>query len=153
MEVDFSFQLLRRFHPEVLTPGLRAEARSFVQATNLDTYRLLSRVFDLASGLDPDDDAAIRSAMTEMRREVDESTLALRRRGEWVLDQLHRAYVGRGRPVAGPQQLPEAGAPAVPDALLAALRGEGGGLAPSAGFGVFAQPIPYEVFRSRLESA
>jgi radical SAM superfamily enzyme YgiQ (UPF0313 family) len=156
MEVDFSFQLLRRFHPEVLTPGLRGEARSFVQATNLETYRLLSRVYDLVQTLDPVDDARVHAAMLDMRRAVDASSLALRSRGERVLSELHGAYAGRSAQVARPPSQAGAAvreiAPVLHELLSALRMGEGGVGAPLAGFGVLARPIPYELFRSRIGS-
>ena len=43
MQVDFYFQLLRRFHPELLTRRMRAGVRNFIKQTNLDTYECLAR--------------------------------------------------------------------------------------------------------------
>jgi hypothetical protein len=36
--VDFTFQLLRRFYPEVLNQTLRGAVRNFIKQANLDTY-------------------------------------------------------------------------------------------------------------------
>jgi anaerobic magnesium-protoporphyrin IX monomethyl ester cyclase len=95
MEVDFSFQLLRRFHPEFLTQELRSEVRSFIKETNLDTYRSLSRIWDIVQAVDPGDQAQVRSAMRSMRQRVDDAGIGLRARGERILERLRRSWTER----------------------------------------------------------
>src|ERR1019366_7783200 len=55
MQVDFCYQLLRRFHPDTLSQSLRAATRNFVKETNLDTYALLSEIYDFVAAADPHD--------------------------------------------------------------------------------------------------
>ncbi len=148
MEVDFSFQLLRRFYPDVLTQELRSEVRSFIKETNIDTYRCLCQIYDIVASVQPDDERAIKGAMKSMRQRVDQGGVELRSRGEWILQRLRRAYAER-----------ESGAgevvfwkdvPTIPwleTALAPYGRTEEG-----MGFGMLKQPIPYEEFRRQLDS-
>jgi anaerobic magnesium-protoporphyrin IX monomethyl ester cyclase len=95
MEVDFSYLLLRRFFADRLNEELRGEVRSFIKETNLDTYRHLCRIYDLAMTLDPQDQEQIRPAMMDMRQRVDSRSRILRARGEDILKRLQAAYEGR----------------------------------------------------------
>ena len=159
MEVDFSFQLLRRFHPELLSQELRSEVRSFIKETNIDTYRCLSRVYDIALAIDPADQLAAHSAMREMRLRVDEGGLDLRARGERILERLRHAWEGRGEgqpradlATAGVSDISFGNLGAIPYAGLASLsqadiEASGVGL-----FGPLRTPIPYAEFKRRLEA-
>ena len=95
MEVDFTFQLLRRFHPETLSEALRAAVRNFIKSTNLDTYRHLAAIYDAVAAMDPSDHAAVRAVAGEMRTSVDEAGRDLHRQGEQILGWLNAAYAGR----------------------------------------------------------
>lgn len=141
MEVDFSFQLMRRFHQDILSQELRAEVRSFIKETNIDTYRCLSRIYDLVRSIDPEDQDAIRAAMRSMRQRVDEGGIALRARGERILQRLQRTWEERegGRPDELPQAeeaTHTAGAAAGPTGLDF--------------FGALREPIPYHEFKKRM---
>lgn len=149
MEVDFSLQLMRRFYPERLSETVRAEARSFVQATNLETFRLLSAVYDLAATLDPQDELAVHAAMRAMRARVDASSAALHARGRRALDGLHGVYRAGGARAS-------AAAPAggVPVDVVPGTGRAWEGIAPPAafGFGALARPVPYALFRRQSET-
>jgi anaerobic magnesium-protoporphyrin IX monomethyl ester cyclase len=157
MEVDFSFQLLRRFYPEILSQELRSEVRSFIKETNIDTYRCLCQIYDTVTAIRPDDEKAIRGAMATMRQRVDQGGAELRARGEWILQRLRRAYAereSRGREVVFWRD-----APTIPflESALAPYEGREGRMgSPSSDhrsiFGMLRQPIPYEEFRRQLDS-
>jgi anaerobic magnesium-protoporphyrin IX monomethyl ester cyclase len=154
MEVDFSFQLLRRFHPELLSQELRSEVRAFIKETNIDTYRCLSRIWDIVQAMDPADQETLRSAMTSMRLRVDDGGIALRARGERILGRLQRAWVERqpespldeptGR--TGISVLDGGGVPYWGIESLARPGSDPVGL----GFFGGGTPIPYAEFRRRL---
>lgn len=156
MEVDFSFQLLRRFHRELLTQELRSEVRSFIKETNLDTYRSLSRVWDIVQAIDSDDRTAIRAAMRSMRQRVDDAGTGLRARGERILERLHRAWTERqperpGEEVTGSDGVFLFGGEAIPYIGiedLARTRAESAGLG---FFGSLRKPIPYAEFKRQLQ--
>lgn len=157
MEVDFTFQLLRRFHPEILTQELRSEVRTFIKETNIDTYRCLSRIWDLVNIVDPFDDDAVKDSMRQMRRRVDEGGVELRSRGERVLEWLRVAHgtIGVAKSLSdailsGEPNLPTRSG-VMPYCGIAGL--SGGERDPVAvGFlGSFATPIPYAEFRKKLD--
>jgi hypothetical protein len=92
MEVDFSFQLLRRFYIDRLSEELRAEVRAFIKQTNIDTHRHLSRIYDIVQFIDPANDSMVKDAMKEMRYLVDSNSAALRDQGERIMDSLDKAF-------------------------------------------------------------
>jgi hypothetical protein len=161
MQVDFTFQLLRRFHPEVLTQTLRAEVRNFIKQTNLDTYECLCQIYDFVSTTDPQDQVLIHAFARELRERVDYRSQELHAQGERILGWLDDARERRGR-------LPEASKPLLSVAGLSFLackpapyRGldtlnELELIAPDGwtdeadSFGVTAAPIPYTLFKARL---
>ncbi len=157
MEVDFTFQLLRRFFPEALSQEARGEARTFIKETNLDTFRCLSRVWDLVQAVDPADEPAIHAAMREVRERVDAGDLALRPRGERVLARLRREHAAalQGRPAVTAAPLPDrcvvgAAAPYRGAASLAE------GDFDAVGTGLFGMPhglVAYEDFRRIRDAA
>jgi radical SAM superfamily enzyme YgiQ (UPF0313 family) len=157
MEVDFSFQLLRRFYPEVLNQGLRSEVRSFIKETNIDTYRHLSQIYDLVTAIEPDDDKAVRGAMTAMRRRVDFGGAQLRSKGEWVLESLRRAH-GEDKSPGRQVIIRNEGTPIsyLESAIIPyAGRGDAAGWASAdqqGFFGMLRHPMPYEEFRRQLEN-
>jgi anaerobic magnesium-protoporphyrin IX monomethyl ester cyclase len=145
MQVDFYFQLLRRFHPELLTQSLRAAVRTFIRYTNLDSYECLCRIYDFVAGCDPDDQVRLRDFAREMRERVDGRSRDLLARGEQILHWLETSYARRDEgplealempAITGPvvglrQQAPESGNPLDP-------------------LGLTPVPIPYQVFKARL---
>jgi radical SAM superfamily enzyme YgiQ (UPF0313 family) len=157
MEVDFSFQLLRRFHPELLTQGLRSEGRSFIKETNIDTYRCLSRIWDIVQAIDPTDQEAIRAAMRSMRQRVDDGGIELRARGERILERLRRAW-GEGQPeqplegTAGSGRISLFDGEAIPYTGIESLGRTGIDPVGLGFFGALAKPVPYAEFRQRMQS-
>ena len=101
MEVDFSYQLMRRFHLERLCEELRAEVRAFIKETNVDTHRHLCRIYDFVQSVDPIDQDEIELFMKTMRHRVDESSRNLRVQGQRIMDRLEKAYAGI--PLSNPQ--------------------------------------------------
>lgn len=163
MQVDFYFQLLRRFHPQMLTQTLRGAVRSFIKQTNLDTYQCLCQIYDFVAAVSPNDQVMIRDFAREMRERVDERSKDLRAQGERIQRRLGDAYERRGqgakvaRPMPAEVGLPFLGCKPVPyrglDSLteleLATL--EAGWVDVADFFGIAPAPIPYHVFKSRLE--
>lgn len=163
MQVDFYFQLLRRFHPKVLTQTLRGAVRNFIKQTNLDTYQCLCRIYDFVAAANPNDQVIIRDFAREMRERVDERSKELRAQGERIQRQLGDAYERRdqgakvtrstpaevGLPFLNCRPVPYRGLDSLVELNLATPRA---GRADIAGlFGIAPAPIPYYVFKSRLE--
>ncbi len=156
MEVDFSFQLLRRFYPEILSQELRSEVRSFIKETNIDTYRCLCRIYDIVKAIQPDDEKAIRGAMATLRQRVDHAGAELRSKGEWILQRLRRAYAEKE---SGSQEVDiwkDAAAAPFPDSVLVPDGVEEGRRAfawtdRQGIFGLLRHPIPYQEFRKQLD--
>jgi radical SAM superfamily enzyme YgiQ (UPF0313 family) len=152
MQVDFYFQLLRRFHPEVLSQTLRGAVRTFIKQTNLDTYECLCRIYDFAALADPGDQVMIRGFAREMREHVDQRSQSLHLQGERLLRRLEEAFQNRGRSPALQKPtfaagLPSIGCCAVPYRGTDSLHGIdflNGGEEPGDG------PIPYHIFKSQL---
>jgi radical SAM superfamily enzyme YgiQ (UPF0313 family) len=146
MQVDFYFQLLRRFHPESLTQSLRAAVRNFIKLTNLDTYECLSRIYDFVAVTDPTNTAKSREFASEMRQRIDDRSRDLLARGECILKWLETTYDRRALgPVAVPEMLDTGTA-------TPTLRGRPFQTAnPLDPLGLTPVPIPYELFKSRLE--
>ena len=174
MQVDFTFQLLRRFNPEVLTETLRAAVRNFIKRTNLDTYAHLSSIYDVVSATDPTDKDAIHRFADEMRTSVDRNGRSLHAEGERVLTWLNSAYDHRNesRPLWQPIEVePEAKAPLTPLAANLAFlscspvpyngpESVADAVSFAAGVGdnsnlwsLAAAPIPYHIVKQRLEQA
>jgi len=163
MEVDFYFQLLRRFHPQVLTQTLRGTVRSFIKQTNLDTYQCLCQIYDFVATGDPNDQVMIRCFAREMRERVDKRSKELRAQGERIQRRLGDAYERRDQDAKVPRPTPIRigwpfeGCKPVPYRGLDSVR-ELEFVTPEAGwedvtdlFGIAPTPILYQVFKSRLE--
>jgi anaerobic magnesium-protoporphyrin IX monomethyl ester cyclase len=153
MQVDFYLQLLRRFQPERLTAGLRAQARNFIRLTNLDTYYHLCRIYDHVASADLADPTEGQYFAQQLRAEVDERSSDLRCFGEEVLEQLEAAHSG----------LPMASVPSDPLATGLCAAGHGPRVGRQAvsepspwslldPFGLTGEPIPYEQFRRALDA-
>jgi hypothetical protein len=157
MEVDFSFQLLRRFHPELLAQGLRSEGRSFIKETNLDTYRCLSWIWDIVQTIDPADQEAIRGAMRSMRQRVDDGGVELRSHGERILERLRRAWTDQQpeRPIeatAGNVGISLFDGEAIPYTGIENLARSGTVPVGLNFFGVLRTPVPYAEFKRQMQS-
>jgi hypothetical protein len=105
MQVDFLFQVLRRFHPELLTMTLRAAVRNFVKETNLNTYQCLCQIYDFVADCFPADELQIRAFAKEMRNRVDNKSAELKAKGEFLLQWLEETNTGRSKST-GPVSLP-----------------------------------------------
>jgi radical SAM family protein/B12 binding protein len=162
MQVDFTFQLLRRFYPQVLTQRLRGAVRNFIKQTNLDTYECLCEIYDFVAACDPGDPIAIRAFAREAREWVDKRSEKLHVQGEAILGWLDRAYERRGqcaeasRPRPIGTGLPFLDSHPIPYRGVESL-GESECAAAAAGrkdspdmLGSVSAPIPYDLFRSCL---
>ena len=158
MQVDFYFQLLRRFHPEMLGQKLRAAVRNFIKQTNLDTYEKISEIYDYVAACDPLDQSAIRRFAREQRERVDRHSSSLLVRGERILNWLEATYARKQAGMTGPAPAPteESGSPvpceepAPPEIPGLEFIRQGSGWEKIDLFGVSRAPVPYEVFRLRL---
>jgi len=158
MQVDFYFQLLRRFHPEMLNQTMRAAVRNFIKQTNLDTYERLSEIYDFVVECDPLDRATIAAFARSQRETVDRHSAGLLVRGERILNWLDATYARKQAGLRGPAAAPDEevtsrqeatipNPPAIPG--LEFIR-PGSGWEMVDLFGVSRAPVPYEVFRFRL---
>jgi radical SAM superfamily enzyme YgiQ (UPF0313 family) len=158
MQVDFYFQLLRRFHPEMLSQAMRAAVRNFIKQTNLDTYERLCEIYDFVAACNPRDDAAIRSFARDQRTRVDRHSATLLVRGERLLNWLEATYARKEAGLRGPAPVPveqsDSALPAthsgVPDIPGLDFIRSGSGWEQIDLFGVARAPVPYDVFRLRL---
>lgn len=162
MQVDFYFQLLRRFHPELLTQAMRAAVRNFIKHTNLDTYECLCRIYDLVSTGDPRDQVRNQAIAREMRQQVDLHSLRLRVDGERIFDSLTEAYEKRDKALLGAAEEPEPAGELFGPCEATPYRGLGSFAGPeprelsaedALGDALFPRPthpIPYDVFKRQM---
>jgi len=158
MQVDFYFQLLRRFHPELLSQTMRAAVRNFIKQTNLDTYERMSEIYDYVAEGDPLDSAAIRAFARTQREKVDRHSAELLVRGERLLNWLDATFARKNSGQLGPAPLPpdadtapgQFTTPTPPDIPGLEFIRPGNGWETVDLFGVSRAPVPYEVFRLRL---
>jgi anaerobic magnesium-protoporphyrin IX monomethyl ester cyclase len=162
MQVDFYFQLLRRFYPNKVTQTMRANVRNFIKRTNLDTYERLCEIYDFVAAADPKDQMGNRSFARQMRARVDAGSAALHAEGQRILDWLTAAYQGSGEQarvldVAQPREeqsflpcrmVPYRGLESLQELDTASLPTRP--VDEPTWFGVLAVPIPYHEFRRRL---
>lgn len=92
MQVDFYYQLLRRFYPEALNQTIRSYVRNFIKETNLDTYRFLANIYDYVSSAGNPSQEEIRMFAAEMRNRVDRNSMVLRKQGEEIIRMLDQAF-------------------------------------------------------------
>jgi hypothetical protein len=159
MQVDFYFQLLRRFHPELLTQTLRAAVRNFIKQTNLDTYECLCQIYDFVARVDPEHPAAIRAFAREMREYVDGRSSRLHREGERILAWLDATYENRQAPAFPMGRRDDDPVPAwlacrvMPYTGPAGLAAPGGEATRGFPFGALETAVPYELFKKRMAPA
>ena len=91
MQVDFYFQLLRRFYPNLLSETLRSEVKNFIKQTNLDTYHWLSEIYDFVSE-GKHDEPAIANFTQQARAQIDMKSSMLRLQGQAIIDWMEEAY-------------------------------------------------------------
>ncbi len=103
MQVDFLFQVLRRFQPGLLTMTLRAAVRNFVKETNLDTYQCLCQIYDFVADCFPADELQIRVFAKEMRTHVDNRSEELKAKGEFLLKWLEEINAGGSKSYSSPR--------------------------------------------------
>lgn len=147
MQVDFYFQLLRRFHPELLTQSLRAAVRNFIKHTNLDTYECICRIYDFVARANPSDQARLRGFAAELRERVDERSTELLARGERILHWLENTYAHRA---SGPGDIEEMPAYSASPPHLTTQSPVAPADNPFDPLGLTPVPIPYDVFKARL---
>lgn len=158
MQVDFTFQLMRRFRPELLTETLRSVVRNFIKQTNLDTFERCCEIYDFVAACDPADEVAHRSFAREARVRIDRHSRELMVRGERILNWLEDTYA---RKVSGiPQYAPAPPEPLgsdsakepIPTPIIPGLEftRPGSGWEGVDIFGVARAPVPYNIFRARL---
>lgn len=99
MQVDFSYQLLRRLYPELLNQTIRSYARNFIKRTNLDTYHFLSNIYDFVVNLNSIDAFEVQKFAATMRKKVDENSSRLRREGESIIELFDTVYSERNAKV------------------------------------------------------
>jgi anaerobic magnesium-protoporphyrin IX monomethyl ester cyclase len=158
MQVDFYFQLMRRFYPELLTQTMRANVRNFIKQTNLDTYERCCEIYDYVAAHDPADGFAVRAFAREMRARVDRQSRELLVRGERILNWLEDAYARKASGIEGPTPIPRDladchpnnGLPPAPNIPGLEFTRPGSGWEAVDLFGVSHAPVPYNVFRARL---
>ena len=158
MQVDFYFQLLRRFHPEMLSQTMRAAVRNFIKETNLDTYERISEIYDYVVGCDPLDRAPIAAFARSQREKVDRHSASLLLRGERILNWLDATYARKQAGLSGPapalvdeaSRQHEVTLPTLPTIPGLEFIRPGSGWESVDLFGVSRAPVPYEVFRNRL---
>lgn len=158
MQVDFSFQLMRRFRPDLLTQTLRATARNFIRQTNLDTYQRLCEIYDFVAAWDPADEVALRSFAREARVRVDRHSRELIVRGERIVNWLEDTCAREDSRVpyaslAAPEPLGfDSEKKSIPTPVIPGLEftRPGSGWETVDIFGVARAPIPYNIFRARL---
>jgi hypothetical protein len=162
MEVDFCFQLLRRFYPHTLSQTLRGAVRNFIKQTNLDTYQWLCRIYDYVASADLSDRATQRNFAWEMREGVDAHSAGLHAQGQELLERLDTAYERRSEPGQGPwprsehHPMSSLGYRALDEAGVCQLgpperRGPWSGWdVGSDVFGQLSTPIPYAEFKHRM---
>ncbi|HMD98190.1 MAG TPA: radical SAM protein [Terriglobia bacterium] len=158
MQVDFYFQLVRRFRPELLTQTLRAVARNFIKQTNLDTYERCCEIYDFVATCDPADEVTLRSFARDARVRVDRHSRELMVRGERIVNCLEDTYARRVSGIASnapasPEPLGFDSANAdIPTPVIPGLEftRPGSGWEVVDLFGVARAPMPYNVFRARL---
>lgn len=154
MQVDFYFQLLRRFHPEVLSQTLRGTVRNFIKQTNLDTYQCLCQIYDFVAVIDPSDHSSIRRFAREMREIVDERSVELHDQGENILRWLNDAYGRRGKGVESRVEMPFQGyEPLSNRGFDSSWEFAGAGTTEAASLDLFGNTlsaIPYNVFKDRM---
>jgi hypothetical protein len=158
MQVDFYFQLLRRFGPDLLSQTLRAAVRNFIKQTNQDTYERLCEIYDFVAAWDPADEVTLHSFAREARVRVDRHSRELIVRGERIVNCLEDTYARKisGIPytaLAAPEPVGLDSAKAdIPTPVIPGLEftRPGSGWETVDIFGVAQAPVPYNLFRARL---
>ena len=148
MQVDFYYQLLRRFNPELLTQSLRAAVRNFIKLTNLDTYECICRIYDFVAAANPTDQVRLRNFAGQLRERVDERSTQLLARGECILHCLETTYERRE---SGPAEIPEMIFSSASPTQAARLS-MAAPVNPFDPLGLTPVPIPYDVFKARLSA-
>ncbi|MCE8425428.1 MAG: B12-binding domain-containing radical SAM protein [Candidatus Methanoperedens sp.] len=163
MQVDFYFQLLRRFYPEVLTQTLRGNVRNFIKQTNLDTYQCLCEIYDFVADADPANQGSIQGFARQMRQRVDTRSKELHAQGESIVRWLNDTYELRGQGTKTPRQklasvlLPFPGLKPVPYYGLGSIdklefiEPESRLIGEPDLFGITPSAIPYDLFKNQME--
>ena len=107
--------------------------------------------------INPEDREAMRAAMWAMRQRVDDGGIALRVKGEGILERLRQVSTGGGEVQSEPTAVAagafaflSAGRGAIPYNGVASLVREGADPVGLGFFGALRRPIPYEEFKQRM---
>ncbi|MCU0284865.1 MAG: B12-binding domain-containing radical SAM protein [Acidobacteria bacterium] len=159
MQVDFCYQVLRRFYPGLLTQSLRGAVKNFIKQTNLDTYQYLCTIYDFVKTVNPGDGLKIMSFARDLRQKVDQSSWDLHLQGKKILDWMDDIFNNRSREETlfnqgSPQKtvrlkegdLKMPGSLNEPLAIEAANKFNKIDL-----FGLLPGPIPYNEFKMQME--
>ena len=160
MQVDFYYQILRRFYPELLTETLRSRVRNFIKHTNLDTFACLSQIYDFVAGHDPANQQAVHAYARYMRERVDDRSQELRVQGEQLLNWMHAIHDKQSPQAADVWHNPLDPSGPVPGNRPEPYRGLQGleNPAPAGAidelslFGLASSPVPYDTFKRQLAS-
>jgi radical SAM superfamily enzyme YgiQ (UPF0313 family) len=156
MQVDFYFQLLRRFYPQLLSQTLRSEVKNFIKQTNLDTYHWLCTIYDfIAQGHHAA--LAITNFAQQSRAQIDIKSSVLRLQGQAIIDWMEAAYKNKDDPT---KITPQLYAHKEIETVSAASGQESSNylleaMGPSAGmldiFGLSPDVVPYYFFKNKLD--
>ena len=92
MQVDFCYQLLRRFYPQAHSQALHAMVRSFIKRTNLDTHIGLSQIYDFVKAVDTEDHLAIEAFASRTRMAIKARSRELYEEGSRLLEWMDSLY-------------------------------------------------------------
>jgi hypothetical protein len=156
MQVDFYYQLLRRFYPELLSETLRSHVRRFIKETNLDTHRWLCEIYDFISAGNSDSEA-VRRISEEIRAKVNWRSEELRSQGEAIIDWMENAH----KIFANSGEVPRFSVPSLSTVHSSASPSYGvnensfvpqtfGSSATMDLFGISSNAIPYNFFKKKL---
>lgn len=164
MQVDFCYQILRRFYPGTVNQSLRGAVKNFIKRTNLDTYQYLCAIYDFVAGVDPKDSLKIMSFARDLKQKINKSNRELHLQGQRILDWMEVAYNNRDREEKSNNLYPEETCrffndvePGIGGSLNYINEPLYTGTGTSTTFnkidlfGLISRPIPYKEFKRRME--
>ena len=104
MQVDFYYQLLRRFYPNLLSETLRSKVRNFIKQTNLDTYQWLCTIYDFIN-TENHSQEEITQFTQQTRNRVDMKSKELHLQGQTLIDYMEDIYKNLNTPTKTTQSL------------------------------------------------
>ncbi|HLN46036.1 MAG TPA: radical SAM protein [Candidatus Sulfotelmatobacter sp.] len=156
MQVDFYYQLMRRFYPNLLSETLRSQVRAFIKQTNLDTHHWLCQIYDFMQTEEYNEET-IASFSREMRQNVDMRSAELRSQGESIINWMEEAFkrqikiTGLNRLVT-PVQIKTAFQESEAEQITPLqTRTSCPGMSVIDLFGLSSNTVPYNVFKKKME--